>query len=892
MSGKVTDSIGNPLELANIILIDAETDILESFGTSNEKGEYKIQLRKNKSYNFQVSYIGMATFSQLIISKEEDIVKDIKLNENNILDTVQLTYEMPVVVSGDTLIYDADSFKTGTERKLEDVLKNLPGVEINDDGEIEVEGKTVSKVMVEGKDFFDGDSKIASKNIPSSAVDKVQILKNYSEISQLSSVQNNQDNIAINIKLKKGKDKFWFGDILAGAGESPLSSLHILQPKLFYYSPRYSINVIGDLNNIGEQAFTRRDYWNFSGGFNKPSSKSGTNISLGNNNLSFLQLQNNRAKDINTEFAAINTSFSPNEKIDFSSFIILTNSEIEIQQNNSTQYVGDSQEIPDEFVQQNTLQNSKLGIGKLAMKYTPDANNQVDYEILGRLTNETQNQNYLSSVIGVIEQLDDSESFNISQNFNYYFTLDEKNIFAFEAQHTLRNEDPFYNANLENNENFQPTAIGLGLDDSFSNFNINQNKKVKSNQLDAKIDYWNILNLKSDLNITLGTIYSKQDFKSDIFQSFLENTDQYYPSALINNGHDSNDINYIFDDLYLGLRYRLKVGKFTISPGFSAHSYNSKNNQNNVVNLDLVSDISYKKSFFKFLPNFNLIIQLKDSENIRLNYSMRTQFTDITKIASGLVLNNYNSIFIGNQNLQNAVSHNVNLNYYSFNLFNYTNIYAGLNYNKSVDQIRNLTSFESVIATSYPFNSPFADENFSMYGRFQRSVGKVRATIGSNFNFSKFNQYIQSDLNPNLSETFSQGYNISLRTLFRNAPNFETGLKYSISETNIGSLETKYFTETPFIEIDALVLKKFTFRTDFSYSKFSNEDEIINEYKFFDASVSYRSNEESKFEFEIKANNLLNTKSQSQSSTSNIFVNTTEYFVQPRFVTFRLIYNL
>ena len=450
ISGKVTDSIGNPLELANIILIDAETDILESFGTSNEKGEYKIQLRKNKSYNFQVSYIGMATFSKLILSKEQDIVKNVKLNENNILDTVQLTYEMPVVISGDTLIYDADSFKTGTERKLEDVLKNLPGVEINDDGEIEVEGKTVSKVMVEGKDFFDGDSKIASKNIPSSAVDKVQILKNYSEISQLSSVQNNQDNIAINIKLKKGKDKFWFGDILAGVGESPVSKLHIFQPKLFYSSPKYSINVIGDLNNIGEQAFTRRDYWNFSGGFNKPSSKSGTNISLGNNNLSFLQLQNNRAKDINTEFAAFNTSFSPNKKIDFSSFIILTNSEIEIQQNNTTQYVGGSQEIPNEFVQQNTVQNSELGIGKLTMKYTPDVNNQLDYEILGRLTNETQNQNYLSSVIGEIEQLDDSESFSISQNFNYYFTLNEKNIFAFEAQHLLRNEDPFYNANLEN----------------------------------------------------------------------------------------------------------------------------------------------------------------------------------------------------------------------------------------------------------------------------------------------------------------------------------------------------------------------------------------------------------------------------------------------------------
>ena len=139
----------------------------------------------------------MSTFSQMLSTQETDIFKNFSLQQNNQLDAVELTYEMPVVISGDTLVYDADSFKTGTERKLEDVLKNLPGVEINDDGEIEVEGKAVTKIMVEGKDFFDGDSKIASKNIPSNAVDKVQILKNYAEVGQLSSVQNNQDNIAI-----------------------------------------------------------------------------------------------------------------------------------------------------------------------------------------------------------------------------------------------------------------------------------------------------------------------------------------------------------------------------------------------------------------------------------------------------------------------------------------------------------------------------------------------------------------------------------------------------------------------------------------------------------------------------------------------------------------------
>jgi hypothetical protein len=895
MTGKVTDSIGTPLELANVILINSESNSLETFAMSDDKGNYKLSLKKNTSYNLQVSYIGMSTFSQMLMTKNDDIFKNFSLQSNNQLDAVELTYEMPVVISGDTLVYDADSFKTGTERKLEDVLKNLPGVEINDDGEIEVEGKAVTKVMVEGKDFFDGDSKIASKNIPSNAVDKVQILKNYAEVGQLSSVQNNQDNIAINIKLKKGKDKFWFGNILAGSGESPNYTqnqdldLYIFQPKLFFYSPTYSINVIGDLNNIGEQAFTRRDYWNFSGGFNRPSGKSGTNISLGNNNLSFLQLQNNRAKDINTEFIAINSSFSPSKKLDYSAFLILTNSETEIQQNNSTQYVGLTDNIPDENTQTNTSQTSELGIGKFSLKFNPNVNNQVDYEVLGRVTNESQDQNYLSSVIGSIEQLDEAETFSINQNLNYYYTLNEKNIFALEAQHQLKDEDPFYNALLENNDNYQTTAIGLGLDNSLPFYNIAQDKRVKSNQLDAKVDYWNILNKKSDLNLTLGTIYSKQDFDSEIFQYLSEYDENIYnPTSLVNDGFDSNDVSYLFNDLYLGLHYRLKTGKFTISPGFTAHSYNSENNQSGSVD----SNFSYKKSFFKILPDFNMIIQLKDSESLRLNYAMRTQFTDITKIARGLVLNNYNSLFIGTQDLQNAVSHNISLNYYSFNLFNYTNVYAGINYNKSIDQIRNLTSFESVIATSNPFNSSFADENLSVYGRYQRSYGKIRGTLGTSLNLSKFNQFIRDTSAPSLSETFSQSYNSSIRTLFKNAPNIEAGIKYSISETNIGSLETKYFTESPFVELDALILKSFTFRTNYSTTKFKDQNTVLNNYKFFDASLSYRTDKESKWEFEIKATNLLDTKSQSQSSVSNISVSTSEYFIQPRFITLRLIYTL
>lgn len=882
LEGVVKDSIGNPLELANVIAINQESKTLESYAITNDQGRFKLALGKNSTYKVQVSYIGMKTFEETISTKETDIDKSFTLKADNSLDEITLTYEMPVTISGDTIVYNADSFKNGSERKLEDVLKKLPGVEVNSDGEIEIEGKKVTKVMVDGKDFFDGDSKLATKNIPSNAVDKVQVLKNYAEVGQLSGVTNNQDNIAINIKLKEGKKNFWFGNITAGGGTADDKTLYLAQPKLFYYSPKYSINFIGDLNNIGEIAFTRRDYFNFTGGFRAPSSQSGTNISLGNNDLGFLSLQNNRAKDINTKFGAANFSYSPKKTLDISGFAIFSSSKTELQENSSVQYTDESLNIPDEDTQSNAIQRSNLGMLKFSTKYKPNTNNQLDYDVLGRMSKESQDQDYLSSVIGNINQFEESTPFSINQNLNYYYTLNEKNIFAFSAQHLIQDEDPFYNAFIEENTNYDDTGDALGLDDMQVGYDIAQNKRVKSNQVDAKLDYWNVLNQKSNINFTIGTIYSNQKFNSEIFQ-FLDNGSTFNPTPTINDGLDTNDTNYTFSDVYLGAHYQFKTGIFTFTPGVSAHAYSAKNTQ---------FGLEYTDNFFRLLPDFNTRIQLKNSEQIIFNYRMQTQFTDVNQLARGLVLNNYNSIFSGNQELQSALSHNLNLSYFSFNMFNYTNVFANINYNKSIDNIRTASTFPpgSVVRVSSPFNSDFADENLSINGRFQRNFGKIRGTLNGNFNYSKFNQFINAQRSVN--ENYSQTYRAGISTNFKTAPNIDLGYRYVIQDNDQGSSRTKFYTQAPSISFDAYILKMFTFKTEYSYNKFSNQDRTLNSFEFWDASLSYRKDKDAKFEYEIKATNLLDTKSQNQSTNSNISVSATEYYIQPRFLTFRLRYEL
>jgi len=881
VEGTVKDSIGNPLDLANVIAINQETKALDSYGITNDKGRYKLNLKKNTTYKLQVSYIGMKSFEEIITTSESDISKSFNLIEDNTLDTVELTYEMPVTIKGDTLIYNADSFKNGTERKLEDVLKKLPGVEINDDGQIEVEGKVVSKVMVEGKDFFDGDSKLATKNIPANAVDKIEVLKNHADVGQLSGVQNNQDNIALNIKLKDGKKNFWFGTVTAGGGTSDDTELYLVQPKLFYYSPEYSVNFIGDLNNIGEVAFTRRDYFNFTGGFKNPSRQSGTNISLGNNDLGFLTLQNNKAKDINTKFGAANFSFAPNKALDLSGFGIFSSSRIDLQENNSVVYNDQfNSTTPNEFTQNNTEQKSDLAMLKLSAKYKPNSNNQLDYDILGRTSKETQYQNTVSSVLGRIDQVEETNPYSINQNLNYYYTLDEKNIFSLEVQHLLQDEDPFYNAILEDKASYTTTANELGLEHTQSNYNIAQEKRVKSNQLDAKLDYWNIINDKSNINITVGNLYSSQKFDTNLFQ-FLDDGTINNPTPTYNNGLDTNETKYTFNDAYVGLHYRFIAGKFTFTPGVSGHAYSAKNEQ---------FGTTYTDNFFRVLPDFNTRIQLKKSENININYSMKTNFTDVSQLARGIVMNNYNSFFSGESTLESSLSHNVNLSYFSFNMFNYTNVFANINYNKNINGIRTISDPQSIIRTNTPYNSNFDDESVSASGRIQRTFGKLRATASGNFSYSKYTNFF--GLTPSENENYTQGYRAQLRTNFKTAPNVEFSYRHNITDSDLGTSRSKSFTKAPSINFDALIWKVLTFKTDFTYNEFSNDLGAKNSYEFWDASLAYRKDQDSKWEFELKASNLLDTKSQNNTNASEYSISTAEYYIQPRYLTARIIYSL
>lgn len=867
--GTVKDAKGAPLEMANVIAFKKGTNFLQSYSITDTKGNYKLSLEDGESYSFKISYLGYVTKNVeiAITPKSADVTHNFVLNEaNESLKEVNITYEMPVKIVGDTIIYNSDSFTNGTEKKLEDVLKKLPGVEIDDNGEVEVEGIKVQKVLVEGKAFFDGDSKVATKNIPASAIDKIQVLKNYNEVSGMKGVTNNEDNIAINIKLKAGKKRFWFGEINAGVGDN---EKYLAKPKLFYYSPEKSINVLADVNNIGEAPFTMRDYFRFTGGLRGGMSGSGTSFNVSSGGTGFMTAQNNRAQEIISKFGAINFVLTPNKTMDFNGFAIVNDSETNMLTTSSTVY--NKLNLTEESNNKAT-QGSKLGLLKFSTNYNPNTNVHIDYDVFGKISEQTEFQD-VTSTSRSADTYKEEKPFSLNQNFNLYYNIDEKNIFSAEMQHLYQKDKPLYNSTAT----VQPFVI-IPTSDAESIFDILQNRKLSTNKLDVKFDYYYLLTPKSNINISLGSTFSKQNLTSHISQNLDDGSVLDFNDAILN-----NDVDFNFTDLFLGVHYKVVAGKFTFNPGVSLHQYTTKDTQLGAEN---------KNDQTKLLPDLYMNYQFKSSQSLRFNYGITTQFSDVDNVNEGYILSNYKSLTKGNRELENALYSKYSLSFFSFSMFSFTNINASVNYTSKENGVKNNTQLVGIDQISYPVNSNLADESLSANFRYQKTYSRLKTNLSANISNSTFNNIVNNQEVE--SESLSHNYQGSIATKFKTAPNFEIGYQKSFNNYTNSNSET----DRPFANVEISFLKSFIFTSDYSYYKYKNTFEnsnstTNNNYSFLNANL-YFQQKDSKWEFKLSASNLtnntsMNTDSYNEISDSN---STSIYYVQPRLYLFSIKYNL
>lgn len=868
VNGQVLDENNQPLELANVLVQTAADSSMVTYGFTDADGNFRFSLKAGEKYLLNVSYLGYQSKYMPFTAVAGKALRLQLEPDVEALQEVNVTEEMPIVISGDTISYKADAFTTGEEKKLEDVLKRLPGVEIDDDGQVKVEGKTVEKVMVEGKDFFDGDSKIATKNIPADAVDKVQVLRNYEEIQPLAGLSSD-DRVALNIKLKEGKKNLWFGDYEAKIGHP---ERYLAHANGFYYTPKASFNIIGDINNIGKPAFTARDYFRFSGGFKNLASRSGSNFRFAMDDIGIPLGQNNRTENMVSRFAATNFNYSPSKSLTISGFFIANENTISSPYTTERTYIGLDSLNATEQLRADNYSHPQTLLAKVSALYTPNKALHINYDAFAKLSNMQESTRLLSDFGDFQNSINtetDQQPYELKQELALY--LDKgKSVYSIELQHLLKQQNPRFI--MQSNQ--LPFRGIFPFTDS-SLYRLNQMKVINSQQFQGTAKYYLVLNDKNHMEFSLGTSINSQRFESDIDEGNASQSNDFNLPEL------NNKVDFELGDYYAGLHYKTKIGKFTFRPGANFHHYNIWNRQEGELE---------RNDYQLVLPEAMIRYDFKKSENLILRYNMQAQFYDVNQVVNGLLIQGYNSLFTGSQELQNATFHSVNLGYFNYDMFNFTTIFGGITYSRTLDGITNAVNYFGLERVFTPINSPGFNENLTSYASWSRKFEWVKTDARINASYNNTLNEVNGRENNN--ESINQNYSAGISSNFEEWPNIELNYAFTINEYLGANAKSTFTNHRPSIEITARFLSDFVFRSEYSYNNYGNTgSDVRTSFDFWDASVEYQQVDSPWF-FSIEMLNILDTRFIREDGLSDNLITTTAYTVLPRYLLLGIRYDL
>ena len=310
--GKITGPEQEEVVGVAVMLLSDKDSTLKTYAITTKTGEFELSKVKPGNYVLKTAFVGFVPYNQSIsiTDKTQDIdLGQIQL-QSKIMDAVVVTGQyIPVQLKGDSLEYDPRAFKTGEHAVIEDLLKQLPGIEVETDGTILFQGKKVEKVLIDGETFFGDDPKIASKNLSAEAVRKIQIFDKSSEISDFTGNDDGSESLTINLKLKDDFKKGYFGSLLVASGlQYPVSTpiRHKVKGNYNYFKNNWKCSVLGMTNNVNETNFSLGDNSSLIGDIRNFSGSAGSGDGL-----------------MNSHGTGVSFSYRPSRKTTFNSFVFL-----------------------------------------------------------------------------------------------------------------------------------------------------------------------------------------------------------------------------------------------------------------------------------------------------------------------------------------------------------------------------------------------------------------------------------------------------------------------------------------------------------------------------------------------------------------------------------------
>jgi len=699
----------------------------------------------------------------------------------------------------------------------------LPGVEVERDGTVRAQGEQVNQILVDGKEFFGTDPKVATKNLPADAIDKVQVFNRKSDRSEFSGVDDGQRQKTINLELKEDKKKGAFGRVTGGGGTD---ERYYGKANINRFSPNRQLSLIGTVNNINEQGFSMNDYFNFSGGMQRMMSggSGGIRIELNSEDMAIPIDQGNNNGLFTTWAGGLNfnNEFSKKLEVGGSYFFSQLNQDIR-KRVRSENYLADRTLITEENSLQSTERsNHRLNVN---LRYRPDSLQEIRFRTnlsFNQTDYQRSKDSRTSLGTGVLENTGKSDYFS-------------------EGQNTLLNGSLTYRRKLGRPGRTFSLGLDYGITDRQSNgivdalnqFGLSNPNSMTSDTLNQENDQAN-QRFSYGLNTSFTEPLGKREFleANYSFSNYNEDSDRtvfdlFGPameSRLLN-----DQLSFKYDNLYTyhrgGFNFRLNRKKFNFSTGISL--------QESILRGELLpQDVEIKQSYVNLLPNLRWSYNMTMANRLSFDYEAFVREPDIQQLQPTVNNSDPLNIYEGNPNLRPEYSNNFRLSYNSYDQITLSSFFAFINFTYTDQTITNAVSFdERLVRTIKPINLKDNQRyraNFSYSSPFRPL--QLRTNISADLSYNQAFTLVGDQINRTRRYRVRPG--LRLENRFKEKFDLAVGAKIGFNETRYDInkvFDQSFINQTYFADLTIPLPAGFNFNSTLDYDLYRDRGEGFNQ---------------------------------------------------------------
>ena len=762
VKGSIVDTASKAqLHNASVSVLNAKDSILLKFTRTAKDGSFQIPNLKKGKLILLVTYPGYADyveqFSLDSVKTSSDFGKlNMLLKAKLLADVIVKGTRAAIKIKGDTTEYNAAAFKIQPNAKVEDLLKQLPGIQVDKDGKITAQGTTVGKVLVDGEEFFGDDPTLVTKNIRADMVDKVQLYDKKSDQATFTGIDDGQKTKTINVKLKEGAKNGYFGKLDVGAGTDGYYESQLLF-NMFKAKEKFSAYAtIGNNGKIGlgwqdAQKYGSSDNLQFGDGgelFITEGDNDGLDSFSGQYNGQGIPLARNGGLHYDTKWNSDKESLNANYKVGSLLVTGTTNTQSQSDFVGGINNTNANESLNDFMFRQKLDATYQIKLDTTSnLKLTADGTFKNTHTVNDYNTVTTDGNNLrLNDNTRSIDNKDNTQKFDATAFYTKKFKKKGRTIsfLVSEASNEttahgyLKSNTDFYKPGTDSLESVQP---------------IDQYKTgdVKSNVFKTNLTYTEPLS--KTLSVVLNYGFGFNSGTSQL-QSFNKSAPGVY-NVLV----DSLSDNYKLTERsnQVGSIFNYKKGKATFNFGtkVSTVAFNQ---------VDEVTGNALKRNFINWNPQANIQYRFSQQAGLYFNYVGNTVQPTINQIQPVVVNTNPLNVMLGNPNLTPSFTHNFYMNFNSYKVISGQSIFMYGNLSFTTNPIVNNMITDTTTGkstTQYVNLSSKKQSNYNLGAYFDKKIAKLDFNVGLNIGINGTNAYNFN--NNDLNFTNSNTYNVSFR---------------------------------------------------------------------------------------------------------------------------------